>query len=205
MKSNDDLLVAPCTRRAAEYAVMNWHYSKKMPTGRTVYFGVWEKESFIGVVVFGVGVTSRIGMRFDLRLGECIELVRIALKTHFVTVTKIIKESIKLLRKQSPKVQLIISYADSNQKHLGKIYQASNWFYIGTSQTPMVKTFGKIEHSRTIIHRYGRWDLNYLKTIDPNAEYVKTGIKYKYAMPLNKRMRRLCEKMAKPYPKELPV
>ena len=38
------LYVATCSRKAAEWAVRGYHYSRSLPSGRALYFGVWEAD-----------------------------------------------------------------------------------------------------------------------------------------------------------------
>ena len=69
---------------------------------------------------------AALGWEFGLSNGECVELTRVALAAHKTPVSRLIRITIGLLRKQSSGVQLIVSYADSNQNHIGAIYQAGN-------------------------------------------------------------------------------
>lgn len=48
-----DLRVAPCSHTAAKLAVERWHYSRTMPVGKLARFGIWERDEFVGVVLFG--------------------------------------------------------------------------------------------------------------------------------------------------------
>ncbi|MGV2431812.1 UNVERIFIED_CONTAM: protein Mom, partial [Pseudomonas aeruginosa] len=61
------------------------------------------------------------------------ELTRIALKNHKTPVSKILSIAIKFLKKQNPKLKLIVSFADPEQGHHGGVYQATNWIYSGQS------------------------------------------------------------------------
>ena len=122
-----------CSYQAAKYAVENWHYSERMPKSRQVYVGVWEKNKFIGVVMFGKSVTPYLGHAYGLSHTECAELTRIALSAHKSPVSQITTIAIRLLKKQSPKLRLLVSYADPNVGHVGSIYQAMNWVYVGSS------------------------------------------------------------------------
>ena len=115
--SKADLKLDWCSHEAAKYAVMNWHYSKTMPSGKLTKIGVWENCTFIGCVLFGRGASNNIGKPYGLLQTGCCELVRIALKSHISTVTRIVGISIRLIRSQSPGLRLIVSYADPEQKH----------------------------------------------------------------------------------------
>lgn len=199
-----ELLVDWCDYRAAKWAVEHWHYSKRMPKSKLVKIGVWEDRQFIGVVIFGVGATPEIGKEFGLNKFQMCELVRVALNNHNVFVSKIISRCIKLLHKQSPKIRLIVSFADTAQEHLGSIYQASNWVYTGSKCYHAYKVLGNIEHPRTLYDRYGvgGQSIDWLhQHIDPKAERIITDAKHRYLYPLDKAMRRQILPLAQPYPK----
>jgi hypothetical protein len=196
-KTNVKLLVAPCNHEAAKYAVMNWHYSKRMPLFKQSYIGVWENDRFIGCVIFGRSVTPYLQSAFGIKTTQCIELTRVALSKHLTPVTKIISISIGLIRKQNPKLRLIVSYADSNVGHLGVIYQAGNWVFMGMSSK--VKQFfwrGSWRNDTSMF--------NYFKAHRKEKGKCKTRLlesKYKYLYPLDKAMRKQIESLRKPYPK----
>ena len=150
-----ELVLAGCSIEAARYAVMHWHYSKAMPSGKVVKIGVWEDGEFIGCVLFGSGSNKYIGGPYGLdQTGAC-ELVRIALREHQSPVTQIISQSIKILKETDPGLRLLVSYADQKENHLGIIYQASNWIYVGEIAPMYLEFRGKLYHPRSIGAKYG--------------------------------------------------
>lgn len=186
-----------CTFEAAKYAVMHWHYSHRMPVSKVVKIGVWEDGEFIGCVLFARGNTPTLGTRFGLNILEVCELVRVALTVHKSPVSRVVSIAIKLLKKNSPGLRLIISYADPNEKHHGGIYQAGNWVYVGKS-APLIQYLykGKWVHNKTMTGNYRKTTVDYSRlpkrVNDP---------KYKYAYPLDDKMRKQIEILSKPYPK----
>lgn len=188
-----------CSHKAAKYAVEHWHYSKRMPKSKIAKIGVWEDDVFIGVVLFGVGATKDIVSPYGLQSTQGCELVRVALKEHKTSVTKIISISIKLLKKTFPKLRLIVSYADPFVGHLGGIYQGGNWIYNG--RTPDAKfpiLDGRVAHNRTLSLRIkaGKIKRN-------DVEFVKRPGKHRYLYPLSKSIKSQIEKLRVPYPKEI--
>ena len=198
-----ELTIAPATHEATKYACLHFHYAKLVPAGKLVKHGVWEDGKFIGVVVYGDTPCSTMHTPYGLEYTQICELRRVALRQHTHNVTEIISKSLKLLKKQNPNLELVVSYADTNQKHLGIIYQAGNWIYEGqTPPTSSILIKGEKIHSRTCGHRYGTSSLKFIqKNIDPNARRVKEIGKFKYLYPLTKRARRKYEHLHKPYPK----
>jgi len=156
----------------------------------------------MGVVLFGRGATPNLGRPYNLGQDECVELVRIALTTHGVPVSRIASLAMKFLHKANPKLRLIVSFADSSQGHHGGIYQAGNWVYNGQGVASRFwKVHGKITHPRTVIERGGSNTLIGAKKMDPNASAVMVAGKHRYLMPLDADMRARIMPLAQPYPK----
>jgi hypothetical protein len=108
-------------------------------------------------------------------------------------VSKIAATAIRFLRKQSPGLRLIVSYADPEQGHHGGIYQAGNWIYSGTSKPQQeVIVNGKIMHKRSANALFG--------TIK-GLQKSKLLWKHRYLMPLDPEMRAKILPLAQPYPK----
>lgn len=142
-----------CSYEAARYAVEHWHYSRSLPCSKTARLGVWENGKFIGVVVFACawGANRHLAGEYKLKMTECAELCRIALDKHTMPVSRIISIAVKMLKREMPGIRLLVSYADLNQGHEGKIYQASNWLYVGmTGCEAGITLNGKLTHRRTI-------------------------------------------------------
>lgn len=108
-----------------------------------------------------------------------------------------------MLKKQSPGVVLIVSYADQNQDHHGGIYQGGNWVYVGESgkaqggnTAMLVMPSGEVLHKRVASARYGVISAEKL-----GASWFQPKEKHKYLYPLTPEMRAKIEPLAKPYPK----
>ncbi len=192
-----------CSFQAARYAIENWHYSKTVPTGKSVRIGVWEDGRFIGCVMFGVGAAPNIHKPYGLTRYEVCELVRVALDAHEAPVTQIVSISIKMLKRQSSGLRLIVSYADENEGHLGVIYQAGNWVYEGcTNRERGIMVQGELRHPRALYNTYGTSSISWLRAnVDPQAERIYGKPKHKYLYPLDRQMRMQIQQLAKPYPK----
>jgi len=194
-----------CSHEAAKYAVMRWHYSRRMPKSKLVRIGVWEDEKFSGAVIYGLGANRHLGSPFGLQGTDVSELVRVALapgRRH--PTSQVVAISLQLLKRQSPGLRLVVSYADLGHGHIGTLYQAGGWFYLGYSDQGYLKIHGRVVHPRTVYDRYGPGgqSVSWLRAnVDPNAERVEQAPKLRYAMPLDKAMRRQLEPLARPYPK----
>jgi hypothetical protein len=186
-----------CSHEAAKYAVEHWHYSRRMPKFKQVYIGVWEDEKYIGCVIFGLSVTPYLGDAFGLSNIECAELTRIALTRHRSPVSKIGAFALKMIKKQSSGLRLIVSYADPSQNHNGVIYQAMNWVYCGTSSAVRQYFYkGDWRNDSPMFREFAR-----IPILRKTTEYRDLEPKLKYLMPLDEEMRKRIEPLRKPYPK----
>jgi hypothetical protein len=178
-----------------------------LPVGKLVKVGAWENGKFIGVVIFGRGAAPSLGKPYSLGQDECVELVRVALTNHTVSVSRINSLAIKFLCKENPKIRLIVSFADCGQNHHGGIYQAGNWLYSGFIGSTKHKYFminGQKFHGKSLHSKYGIGGqrLDWLKkNIDPNAKYAPHFNKHRYLMPLDAEIRERIMPLSKPYPK----
>jgi len=185
-----------CSYEAAKYACEKWHYSKTIPKGAGNYIGVWEDEEYIGVIIYGFSISPSVGMTYGLSQFQISELRRVALKTHKTPVSKLISISMKFFKKHNPKVEMLVSYADTLQNHHGGIYQAGNWVYVGgSSAMTQYKINGKW---RNDTHAY-----NEKKHLSTESRIVPA--KHKYLYPLTDDMRSKIEPLRKPYPKRASV
>lgn len=190
--------------QAIRHACLHFHYSKKVPQIRLGYSVFNDNNEWCGVVLFSNGANPRIAQEFGLVQGQVVELVRMALNGKQPYTSQVLAMALKQIRKDAPAVKMIVSYADRNQDHIGTIYQATNWYYIGEYAREVgIKLNGKVIHRRSVGKKYGKSGINFLReNIDPNAEVIVGLPKIKYIFPLTKDMKKLAQSMAKPYPKK---
>ena len=208
------MMLTKASKKAITFACKNYHYSHSVPANYHAYNVMNDKNEWCGVIVFSFGANNCIGKPFGLAQGECIELTRVALNGKQECTSQALAMSIKLVHKDCPCVKLIVSYADCDRAHLGTIYQATNWIYVGerlhNSHDGSFIIHGKRYHGRTIydiVKRLGGLPQGMSieqfiqQRIDCNAvKYVTKG-KRKYIMPLDKRTREQFAHLAQPYPK----
>jgi hypothetical protein len=196
MSSKPVLKIDWATHKAARFACENWHYSKCMPAGKIVKLGVWEDSTFIGVILFSRGANNTLGKPYGLEQVECCELTRIALSKHQTPVSRIMMISLMFLKKNSPGIRLIVSFADPDRGHHGGVYQATNWIYAGmTNAADEYIVNGKRMHGRSMRALYGS------HVGKQFIHKVKGSSKHRYLMPLDEEIRKKVKSLAKPYPK----
>ena len=192
-----ELKVDRATHAAAKYACENWHYSRCTPKFKQVWIGAWERGQFIGVVAFGRSSTPYLGTQFNLETTECAELTRIALKNHETPVSQIMARAIKMIKKQSPGMRLLVSLADPGQGHNGAIYQATNWIYVGRSSRMTQYYFREKWRNDSSLMRH----LQKFPKLKTQLPVRSIEGKHKYLMPLDKEMRKRILPLSRPYPK----
>ena len=199
---------------AIKYACMSFHYAKSVPVNVFGFSVFNDLNEWCGVVLYGTGANNNISREYNLKQGEVIELVRMALNGKQEFTSKVLSISLKLINKYVPLVKLIVSYADKDQEHKGTIYQATNWYFTGISMKNKTDSSwiikGKRYHGRIISDWVkSKGGLNGLsrkqfliKYYDKAAiEYVTMG-KIKYIYPIDKSLIPLCKELSKPYPKK---
>ena len=193
------------SKQAALHACRRWHYSGSLPNGRQTIVGAWEDGSFRGVVVFGRGANKDLGTPYGLDQTGCCELIRIAFREHRAPISQVVSQAFKLLRSSSPGLRLVISFADPEQEHIGGIYQAGNWVYLGRTNA----SYRYITPDGTAVHRRNLSKSGWMNSFGTQSrcwrfdqcQKVKIQGKHRYAMPLDRAMRRQLLKLAQPYPK----
>ena len=180
--------------KAIKYACLNFHYAKSIPVN-TFGYSVFNKDNeWCGVALFGTGASPQIGKQYNLKQGQVIEFVRMALNGKQSKTSEVLAKAIRLVKRDLPLVKLIVSYADQEQGHNGIIYQATNWYYLGEVKSPPIiegkhnkSMGGSVGAARKILGR------------EPKVYFPKP--KHKYVYSLDKNLISLCKSLSKPYPK----
>lgn len=117
-------------KTAMDFIIIHHYLHRKCPCSQA--FGLFEQEKLTGVIIYGTPSSS------SLRAGLCgieerfnvIELTRLCIldNTPKNTESYLIGSTLKKVKKE-----IIVSYADSEQGHIGIVYQATNWLYTGLS------------------------------------------------------------------------
>lgn len=111
--------------------ILGIHYAKRWPSISYAY-GLFDGDELIGVVTYGTPPSAplRRGIAGDDYIGDVLELNRLCLRHNRKNeASMLIGRSLKML----PKNKIVVSFADTNQGHIGSVYQASNFIYCGLS------------------------------------------------------------------------
>jgi hypothetical protein len=127
-----DWSVKPIDNATAQQVVVEHHYlHRKAPCSQA--FGLFdESDNLRGVVMYGTPSSSalRAGIAGKDQSTNVIELTRLWIddSTPKNSESYLIGNSIKHCDKE-----IVVSFADTSQNHLGIVYQATNWIYTGLS------------------------------------------------------------------------
>lgn len=147
----NDYIIKKIERKDTLDLILNYHYAKRVPS-ISYAFGLFLDDELVGCVTYGKPGGSRVcnGLVGDLYGPKVYELNRLVLKYNNKNeASMLIANSFKLL----PRETILISYADTNQEHIGVVYQATNWMYVGLSAKRTDRVFidgTKQKHGRHV-------------------------------------------------------
>jgi hypothetical protein len=197
--------VKQITKDEAQQIVVAHHYlHRKAPC--SIAFGLFDPtQKLLGVILYGTPSSSslRKGLAGIEEASNVIELTRLWIddSTPKNSESFLIGRSMKLAGKE-----FIVSFADTEQNHLGIVYQATNWLYTGLSAKRTDWTVDGIDkHGHTWADKYTAAQMRelfgerfYLKPRSRKHRYIFINAK-------GKRKKELTAKLnykPQPYPKE---
>lgn len=141
-------------KTAMDLVIKNHYLHRKAPC--SFAFGLFSKitNNIIGVIVYGTPSSAplRRGVCGEDEKDNVIELTRLWIEdgTPKNTESFLIGNTLSKVNKE-----IIVSYAEIQQGHLGIVYQATNWIYTGLSAKRTNWTIeGVDKHCQTIADKY---------------------------------------------------
>lgn len=197
--------IEPIDYKQAMEIVIEKHYlHRKAPCSKA--FGLFRDGECFGVVTYGISPSSTLlkGVCGEDEAKNIYELTRLWIDD---SVPKngesyLIANSLKNLEKE-----IIISFADTSQNHIGYVYQATNFFYTGLSakfRDPKVKG---LEHQHHATYANGLTNKQVIEKFGAeNVYFVERPRKHRYVYfnANGKRRKELLRKLnypILPYPK----
>lgn len=199
-------------RSAVKDFIEEHHYSQNINGIKSTFcFSLLDQEDVIvGACVFGQ-MSTTAWKKFSDKESDVIELRRLCLLDSAPRNTEswFVSRCIKYIKKNSS-VNVIVSYADPYYNHVGYIYQASNFLFLGETPKDKVlldKDTMKTYHSRALRTKYNGKLKPFAKRLQDKQnngeleEIIVPG-KYCYVFPLSKEKKEEFMKLSKPYPKK---
>ena len=138
---------------AQEIVVKNHYLHRKAPCSKA--FGLFnESQELLGVVMYGTPASAplRAGIAGKDEANNVVELTRLWIDDSAPKNGEsfLIGRSMKQAGKE-----ILVSFADTGQNHLGIVYQATNWLYTGLSAKRTDWTvIGESKHGQTWADKY---------------------------------------------------
>ena len=151
------------SQKEAKPFIEQWHYSKRCPTGKNIFFGAYLGDTLYAVADYGIGVNpvqaaylARV-TGLPVSKSNLIELKRLCRiePPMSLPLTKFLRICHLLLREQG--VTFVVSFSDPANGHNGGIYKAANFKHLGKSNAEwhVVDKNGVLRH-RVYVYRYAR-------------------------------------------------
>ena len=149
--------------KEAKPFIEQWHYSKRCPTGKNIFFGAYLGDTLYAVADYGIGVNpvqaaylARV-TGLSVRKSNLMELKRLCRiePPMSLPLTRFLRICHLLLRRQG--VKFVVSFSDPAYGHNGRIYKAANFKHLGKSNAEwhVVEKNGVLRH-RVYAYRYAR-------------------------------------------------
>jgi hypothetical protein len=135
-----------------------------------------DTEKLVGCLIYGnpVGRSAAASICESVEINEVYELTRLWISDELGKNAEsyCISQSFRWLKENHPHVKMLISYSDPDQKHLGGIYQATNWIYQGQGEGIQLMPNYSVSlrndpykwiHSRTVFSKFGSHNVEKLK------------------------------------------
>lgn len=128
--------VAPITAQAARAVIKRVHYSGSVVNNSQLHLGVYTPDGALhGAMQFGPPMDrSKLqGLVRETGWNDFLELNRMAFDQHLPrnSESRALGVALRMLRKQAPHVQWVISFADATQCGDGTIYRAAGFLLTG--------------------------------------------------------------------------
>ena len=179
-------------RNEAKPFIEKWHYSKSINGVMSSYiFGLYSDNNLIGVILYGKLGMANAWKKYSDNKDDILELRRLCCidNTPKNTESYFIGQTLRYLKKYT-KIKHIVSYADGEQGHVGTIYKATNFSFLGmTAKSSVIIRVkdNKQFHEKTIRTKYNGKLKPYAQQLkddlsNGNAYYKKTVGKSIYYM-----------------------
>lgn len=169
--------------KIAKNWVETWHYSRRMPTGKNINYGVFADEELYAVIVYGIGVNP-FQAKF-LGVERVLEIKRMCRREPprpDYPLSKFISITTKLARKEYP-CECIVAFADPEQGHEGGVYKASNFKLHGETgaEWHLIDANGVKRHRRYAFRHARRRGISLDKSREElGLKRIKTAPKYRW-------------------------
>lgn len=181
--SPKDLRVRPISWAEAKDPIVKFHYLHAMPSAVVAHYGVFSDDALKGVAILTTGARNGHRVVMGARSSDNATLARLWLADDLGpnSESRVLGIVLRHLR-QSTSLKFLLSYADPSAGHLGTIYQATNWLYLGQTEGAGYLDVGegKLRHPRSVFSTYGTDSVRHLRQTGVPARRVYLTGKHRY-------------------------
>jgi len=196
-----DVRVVPPS--VVEPLVVTEHYLHSMPPAAVVCYGVHKEDQLVGAVVVTCGARNAHRLLAGGRPGDVLTLARLWLADEVPrnAESRVIAVVCRLLTREG-RARALLSYADPAAGHVGTIYQAAGWTYLGMSQSGRYLDLGDgiARHPRSVFSSHGTNMPTMLRRQGYRARSVLVSGKHRYCVMLDRTWAWRLTRVRQPYP-----
>ena len=119
-------VICPIGYREAKTWVENWHYSRRMPTGKNLCYGLYEGENLYAVIVYGIGVNPYQAAFLGVKTVLEIKRMCRSEPPRSYPLSRFIALSAKMVQGVFSH-ECLVAFADPEHGHEGTVYKASGF------------------------------------------------------------------------------
>ena len=156
MASAKEIKVKVIPSKIANAFIRKYHYSGKVVNNSQLHFGAFLGGVLHGVMSFGSSMDNRrmMGLVHGTGWNEFIELNRLAFDEYLPrnSESRCLSIAMRLLKKNTPQIKWVVSFADGCQCGDGTIYRASGFLLSGIKEnkTMLLMPNGEIIADKTL-------------------------------------------------------
>ena len=198
------LTVAAVPAATVAPLVVEHHYLHSMPPAAVACFGVFHDGDLCGAVVVSAGARHAHRLLAGATQNTVATLARLWLDDSLPknSESRVLAISVRLLARTHG-IRALLSYADPAVGHIGTIYQAAGWSYLGQNPPARYVDFGDgtLHHPRSTFTTYGTSSPFGLRARGLNAKGVSVPGKHRYCLVIDPMWAWRLTARGLPYPK----
>jgi hypothetical protein len=199
-----DIIIRPIPHLVARRICEQRHYLKSYPGGSLLNFGVFVNSSLLGVAVLGVGPSNLHCLFEAAQPQEVLCLSRLWLDDCLGRncESRTLGVILRSLRHNQSLAKAIVAYSDPLAGHVGGIYRASGFLFVGySSSMPLYLVGGRAYHSRSLSHSYGTHSIAHFRQHGVQVQLLPQAHKFVYVALIDPTWRERLLRPPQPYPK----
>jgi len=194
MASAKDIIVKPISASAARAIVKRIHYSGKVVNNSQLHFGVFLDGKCEGAMQFGPSMMKRGLMKIvsGTSWGGFIELNRMAFSEKLPrnSESRAMSVAFKIMRKNYPHIEWVVSFADGTQCGDGTIYRAAGFVLTGIKKNTGILRLKNGNVGVLMTYTKGKHILNTGGAKKPESAEIMEGFQLRYIYFLNPEARK---------------